>query len=85
MAENSEIKAQILAALDAASDRDDLSVQTVIGAEIAETLGVRDPGKVRVSHRAFLRSLRLNNPAAVYRLPQELSPINTQTIIIYDL
>ncbi len=66
MAENPEFTAHILAAIDASPDRDALSGQTLIGAEIAKMLGVTDRGEARISHREFLGSPRPKNPAAVY-------------------
>lgn len=66
MAENPEFTAHILDAIDRAPNRDDLSGQTLIGAEIARELGVTDRGHERPSHREMLGSPRPKNPAAVY-------------------
>lgn len=66
MAENPEFTAHILDAIDRAPNRDDLSGQTLIGAEIARELGVKDRGHDRPSHREMLGSPRPKNPAAVY-------------------
>jgi NAD(P)-dependent dehydrogenase (short-subunit alcohol dehydrogenase family) len=66
MAENPEFTAHILDAIDKAPNRDDLSGQTLIGAEIARELGVQDRGHDRPSHREMLGSPRPKNPAAVY-------------------
>lgn len=66
MAENPEFSAHVLAAIDSAPNRDELSGQTLIVAEIAKELGVTDRGHDRPSHRAMLGSPRPKNPAAVY-------------------
>lgn len=66
MAENPEFTGHILDAIDRAPNRDDLSGQTLIGAEIARELGVQDRGNDRISHREMLGSPRAKNPAAVY-------------------
>jgi NAD(P)-dependent dehydrogenase (short-subunit alcohol dehydrogenase family) len=66
MAENPEFTAHIIDAVDRASNRDDLSGQTLIGAEIAKELGVTDRGHERPSYRDMLGSPSLKNPAAVY-------------------
>ncbi|MEZ5735655.1 MAG: SDR family NAD(P)-dependent oxidoreductase [Novosphingobium sp.] len=66
MAENPEFTAHILDAIDKAPNREDLSGQTLIGAEIAKELGVTDRGEDRPSHREMLGSPRPKNPAAVY-------------------
>ena len=66
MAENPEFSAHVLAAIDAAPNRDELSGQTLIVAEIAKELGVTDRGNERPSHRAMLGNPREKNPAAVY-------------------
>ncbi|MEY4721287.1 MAG: hypothetical protein RIQ46_1012 [Pseudomonadota bacterium] len=66
MAENPEFTAHILDAIDRAPNRDDLSGQTLIGAEIARELGVTDRGHDRPSHREMLGSPRPKNAAAVY-------------------
>lgn len=65
-AENPQFTAHIIDAIDRAPNRDELSGQTVIGAEIARTLGVSDRGKERPSYREILGSPRPKNPAAVY-------------------
>lgn len=66
MAENPEFSAHVLAAIDSAPNRNELSGQTLIVAEIAKELGVTDRGYDRPSHRAMLGSPRPKNPAAVY-------------------
>jgi NAD(P)-dependent dehydrogenase (short-subunit alcohol dehydrogenase family) len=66
MAENPEFSAHVIDAIDRAPNRDELSGQTLIVAEIAKELGVTDRGHERVSHRAMLGSPRPKNPAAVY-------------------
>ena len=66
MAENPEFSAHVLAAIDSAPNRDELSGQTLIVAEIARELGVTDRGHDRPSHREMLGSPRPKNPAAVY-------------------
>jgi NAD(P)-dependent dehydrogenase (short-subunit alcohol dehydrogenase family) len=65
-AENPEFTAHIIDAIDRAPDRDALSGQTLIGAEIATSLGVSDRGQARPSYREMLGSPRAKNPAAVY-------------------
>ena len=65
-AENPEFTAHILEAIDKAANRDELSGQTLIGAEIAKELGVTDRGKERPSYRDMLGSPNDKNPAAVY-------------------
>ena len=65
-AENPEFTAHIIDAIDRAPDRDALSGQTLIGAEVAAELGVSDRGRERPSYREMLGSPRLKNPAAVY-------------------
>ncbi|MEO0030298.1 MAG: hypothetical protein RIS94_56 [Pseudomonadota bacterium] len=65
-AENPEFTAHIIDAIDRAPNRDDLSGQTLIGAEIARELGVTDRGRERPSYREMLGSPRPKNPAAVY-------------------
>lgn len=65
-AENPEFSAHILDAIARAPNRDDLSGQTLIGAEIAKELGVTDRGNERPSYRDMLGSPRAKNPAAVY-------------------
>lgn len=66
MAENPEFSAHVIDAIDHAPNRDDLSGQTLIVAEIARELGVQDRGNDRPSHRDMLGSPRPKNPAAVY-------------------
>lgn len=66
MAENPEFSAHVIAAIDQAANREELSGQTLIVAEIAKELGVTDRGNERPSHRAMLGSPRPKNPAAVY-------------------
>lgn len=66
MAENPEFTGHILNAILAAPNRDDLSGQTLVGAEIARELGITDRGKERPSHREMLGSPSPKNPAAVY-------------------
>lgn len=65
-AENPEFSAHIFDAIDHASNRDELSGQTLIGAEIALALGIKDRGVDRPSHREMLGNPRPKNPAAVY-------------------
>ena len=65
-AENPEFTAHIIDAIAGAPNRDELSGQTLIGAEIARTLGVTDRGVERPSYRDMLGSPRPKNPAAVY-------------------
>ena len=65
-AENPEFSAHIFDAIDRADNRDELSGQTLIGAEIALELGIKDRGQDRPSHRAMLGNPRPKNPAAVY-------------------
>ncbi len=65
-AENPEFTAHIIDAIAAAPNRDALSGQTLIGAEIARELGVTDRGKEKPSYREMLGSPRPKNPAAVY-------------------
>jgi NAD(P)-dependent dehydrogenase (short-subunit alcohol dehydrogenase family) len=66
MAENPEFSAHILDAIDRAPNREALSGETLIGAEIAIDLGITDRGKQPPSHRSMLGSPRAKNPAAVY-------------------
>lgn len=66
MAENPEFSAHVIDAIGKAPNRDELSGQTLIVAEIARSLGVTDRGKDRPSHREMLGSPRPKNPAAVY-------------------
>lgn len=65
-AENPEFSAHVLDAIDRAPNREALSGETLIVAEIARELGVRDRGEDKPSHRAALGSPRQKNPAAVY-------------------
>lgn len=65
-AENPEFTAHIIDAIAAAPNRDELSGQTLIGAEIAKELGVTDRGRDKPSYREMLGSPRPKNPAAVY-------------------
>ncbi len=65
-AENPEFTAYIVDAIAAAANRGELSGQTLIGAEIAKTLGITDRGVERPSYREMLGSPRPKNPAAVY-------------------
>jgi NAD(P)-dependent dehydrogenase (short-subunit alcohol dehydrogenase family) len=65
-AENPEFTAHIIDAIAKAPNRDELSGQTLIGAEIAKELGVTDRGKEKPSYRDMLGSPRPKNPAAVY-------------------
>jgi NAD(P)-dependent dehydrogenase (short-subunit alcohol dehydrogenase family) len=65
-AENPHFTAHIIDAIDRAPDREALSGQTLIGAEIARELGVQDRGKDRPSYREMLGSPRPKNPAAIY-------------------
>ena len=65
-AENPEFTGHILDAIAKASNRDQLSGSTLIGAEIARELGITDRGKERPSYREMLGSPKAKNPAAVY-------------------
>ena len=65
-AENPEFTAHIIDAIAKAPNRDELSGQTLIGAEIAKELGVTDRGREKPSYREMLGSPRPKNPAAVY-------------------
>ena len=65
-AENPEFTAHIVDAIASAPNRDELSGQTLIGAEIARELGVSDRGIERPSYREMLGSPHAKNPAAVY-------------------
>jgi NAD(P)-dependent dehydrogenase (short-subunit alcohol dehydrogenase family) len=65
-AENPEFTAHILDAIAAAPHRAEISGQTLIGAEIANELGVTDRGKERPSYREMLGNPPVKNPAAVY-------------------
>ena len=53
-------------AIDQAPNREELSGQTLISAEIARELGITDRGAERPSYRAMLGNPRDKNPAAVY-------------------
>jgi NAD(P)-dependent dehydrogenase (short-subunit alcohol dehydrogenase family) len=66
MAENPEFSAHVIDAIDKAPNRDELSGQTLIVAEIAMELGITDRGNNRPSHREMLGAPRPKNPAAVY-------------------
>lgn len=66
VAENPEFSAFILDAIDQSPLRDELSGQTLIGAEIALELGVSDRGVDRPSYREMLGEPRAKNPAAVF-------------------
>lgn len=66
MAENPEFSAHVLDAIRKSPNRETLSGQTLIVAEIARTLGITDRGHDRPSHREMLGSPRPKNPAAVY-------------------
>ena len=66
VAENPEFTGHILDAINASDRRDELSGSTLIGAEIAQELGVQDRGVDRPSYRDMLGSPREKNPAAVY-------------------
>lgn len=65
-AENPEFTAHILDAIDKAPNRDELSGQTLVGAEIAKALGVTDRGVERPSYREMLGTPRERNFAAIY-------------------
>lgn len=65
-AENPEFTAHIIDAIAKAPNREELSGQTLIGAEIAKELGVTDRGREKPSYREMLGSPRPKNPAAVY-------------------
>lgn len=65
-AENPEFTAHILDAIDKAPNRDELSGSVLVGAEIAQQLGITDRGKERPSYRDMLGSPPAKNPAAVY-------------------
>ena len=53
-AENPEFTAHIIDAIDRSPDRDELSGQTLIAAEVAQQLGITDRGNVRPSYREML-------------------------------
>lgn len=65
-AENPEFSAHIFDAIDRSTERETLSGQTLIGAEIAKTLGIKDRGHDRPSYRETLGTPRKKNTAAVY-------------------
>jgi hypothetical protein len=65
-AENPEFTAHILDAIGRAPNRDELSGQTLIGAEIAKKLGITDRGNEKLSYREMLGNPPTKNPAAVY-------------------
>jgi NAD(P)-dependent dehydrogenase (short-subunit alcohol dehydrogenase family) len=66
MAENPEFTGHILYAIAGDPKGDEISGQTLIGAEIAHRYGLDDRGKRPPSHREMLGSPREPNPAAVY-------------------
>lgn len=66
VAENPEFSAHVLDAIPRAANRDELSGQTLIVAEVAKELGVTDRGNERPSYRDMLGHPRPKNPAAVY-------------------
>ena len=66
MAENPEFTGHILYAIASDPKGDEISGQTLIGAEIAQRYGLDDRGKQPPSHREMLGSPREPNPAAVY-------------------
>lgn len=66
IAENPEFSAHVLDGIAKATDRDVLSGQTLIVAEIARTLGITDRGHERHSFRDELGHPRHKNPAAIY-------------------
>ncbi len=66
MAENPEFSAHVIDGIDRAANREELSGQTLIVAEIARELGITDRGQDRISHRETLGSPRPKNPAAIY-------------------
>lgn len=66
MAENPEFTGHIIDAILHAPGRDQLSGETLVCAEIARELGIKDRGNDRPSHREMLGSPRPKNPAAVY-------------------
>lgn len=65
-AENPEFTAHIIDGIAKDPNREELSGQTLIGAEIAKDLGITDRGKEKPSYRDMLGSPRPKNPAAVY-------------------
>jgi NAD(P)-dependent dehydrogenase (short-subunit alcohol dehydrogenase family) len=66
MAENPEFTGHILYGIASDPKGDEISGQTLIGAEIAHRYGLDDRGKQPPSHREMLGSPREPNPAAVY-------------------
>lgn len=65
-AENPEFTAHIIDAIDKSPQREELSGNTLIAAEIAQTLGITDRGADRPSYREMLGSPHPKNPAVVY-------------------
>ena len=65
-AENPEFTAHIIDAIDKSPQREELSGNTLIAAEIAQTPGVTDRGADRPSYREMLGSPHPKNPAVVY-------------------
>lgn len=65
-AENPEFAGFIFDALNNCAQRETLSGETLIGAEIAKTLGISDNGHERPSYREMLGSPRSKNPAVIY-------------------
>ncbi len=65
-AENPEFTGHIIHALASRPEGAELSGRTLIGAEIAQQLGITDRGNVRPSYREMLGSPNDPNPAAVY-------------------
>lgn len=65
-AENPEFTAHIIDAIDKSPQREELSGNTLIAAEIAKTLGITDRGAERPSYREMLGSPHPKNPAVVY-------------------
>lgn len=66
MAENPEFSAHVIDAIAKVANRDEISGQTLIVAEIARELGITDRGQDRISHRDMLGSPRPKNSAAIY-------------------
>lgn len=65
-AENPEFTGHIIDAIDKSAQREELSGNTLIAAEIAQTLGITDRGADRPSYREMLGSPHPKNPAVVY-------------------
>jgi NAD(P)-dependent dehydrogenase (short-subunit alcohol dehydrogenase family) len=65
-AENPEFSGFIFDAISKADNRDELSGQVLIGAEIAKILGITDSGHERPSYRDMLGGPPAKNPAAIY-------------------